>query len=405
MTNPFSRTGDDRGQILLLTAFSMVALLGMAALALDASFMYDKRNRLYAAADAAAKSGAIEVRRNAGVADSELQTFADHAVTLHGFTPGVATNVTVHHAPVSGPFTGNVNYVEVIVDEPTSTFVGTILGLANMTPRARAVAGTSSGPNCLVTFEDLDLGVSHINMPSCAIATGGDMSVHNGSAGIVAADVGITGTCSGTNCPANRQEGAIPPTDPLADLVPPAAPDPSTCTSQTVASNATLSLFAGCYTGITLGNNSVLTLGPGTYYVTGPVTTGNNSKICLNAGCTFDYGNGVMIYLTGGGAINLPNGPLMRLNAQTSGPYNGILFYQDPSDTNAATFRNGSGTYDLSGAMYFPSADVEYGTGGSTNDCSLFVVNSLTIKNGQNNFANTCSHYSGSPLMTVSLGE
>ena len=45
----------ERGQVIVLTALSMTMLLGIAALSVDAAFMYDKRNRLYAAADAAAK--------------------------------------------------------------------------------------------------------------------------------------------------------------------------------------------------------------------------------------------------------------------------------------------------------------------------------------------------------------
>jgi Flp pilus assembly protein TadG len=409
MKNPFSRVGDDRGQILLLTAFSMVALLGIASLALDASYMYDKRNHLFSAADAAAKSGAIEVHRNSGVSNTALQAFANQQVAAHGFSPDTTTTVTVHHAPVSGPFAGNTGYVEVIVSEQTSTFIGRILGLASMTPTARAVAGTSSGPDCIVTLggspSGLDIGVAHIDMPGCSIADNGDMSVASGNASVVASDVSVVGTCTGTNCPGNLEHGSTV-SDPLAgQLDPPPAPDPSTCTGPSVGASATLSLTAGCYSSITLGNNSTLLLGPGIYYVTGPITTGNSARICLNAACTFDYGNGVLIYMTGGGEINLPNGPQVVLNAMTSGPYNGILFYQDPSDTNAATFRNGSASFDLSGAMYFPTADVVFQNGGSTNDCSLFVANSLTLGNGQNTFSNTCSHYGGSPILTVSMAE
>jgi Flp pilus assembly protein TadG len=53
----------ERGQILILTAISMTALIGMAGLSVDTSFMYDKRNRLSAATDAAAKTAALEVHR------------------------------------------------------------------------------------------------------------------------------------------------------------------------------------------------------------------------------------------------------------------------------------------------------------------------------------------------------
>ena len=56
----------ERGQLLILMAVSMVAFLGITALSIDASYLYSQRNRLYAAADAAAKTGAIEVKRKIG---------------------------------------------------------------------------------------------------------------------------------------------------------------------------------------------------------------------------------------------------------------------------------------------------------------------------------------------------
>ena len=97
---------DQRGQILILTALSMTVLLGMAALSVDASFMYDKRNRLYAAADAAAKLAATEVHRVATLCDdaAALQAFGNDQVARHGFNPSGATVVQMHCPPSSGPF-------------------------------------------------------------------------------------------------------------------------------------------------------------------------------------------------------------------------------------------------------------------------------------------------------------
>ena len=51
----------------------MVALLGISALTLDTSYVFAKRNQLHAAADAAAKSGAIEIVRNASVGEPALE--------------------------------------------------------------------------------------------------------------------------------------------------------------------------------------------------------------------------------------------------------------------------------------------------------------------------------------------
>src|SRR5262245_60436779 len=154
------RRDSDRGQVLLLTAFSMLVLFGMAALSVDASFMYEKRNKLYAAADAGAKSAAIELSLNASINQGSLNAFADQQAAWHGFQAtryGGTTSIVVNHPPVlSALYAGNTSYVEVIASEPTSTFFGAVFARLNLTPGAYAVAGTGPSPYCLITLDDAD---------------------------------------------------------------------------------------------------------------------------------------------------------------------------------------------------------------------------------------------------------
>jgi hypothetical protein len=432
--------GDDRGQILLLTAFSMIALLGIAAFALDASFMYDKRNRLYAAADDAAKSGAIEVHRNESVLDSELQRFAENEVTRHGFTPNAATTVVVHRPPTSGAYAGagpcpgaaQCGYVEVIVSEPTSTFVGRVLNLASMTPAARAVAGTSAGPNCIVTLNPSTTslaiagGTTAIQSPNCNIANAGAMTVGNGAQVTVNASGTSTNTCSG-NCGAvnNLSTGSGVPSDPLATLAEPANPygTPVAFTPPSGSHNSYTTSYnipPGAYSSITIANNDYVTFTPGgLYYITGPIIVGNQAYICngvWTSSTTCTQGGGVTIFLAGtagpgactagstAGCINVPNTADIRLSAPTSGPYSAILFFQSRTNQLNANFNN-AGSYNLSGAMYFPSANLSYGNAGASNDCTLIVAQTLSLGGGNTNFSNACSAYGGSPLLTISLAE
>lgn len=412
-----SVTGE-RGQILLLTAFSMVVLLGIGALSLDASYMYDKRNTLYAAADAAAKSGAIEVRRTPTISQTSLENFANQQVNAHGLTAASCLTTTldlsavcVHHPPASGPFTGNAGYVEVIVSQRTSTFLGVILGMTNMTPAARAVAGSSSAEQCIVTLSpgmtSMQLGNSTLNLTNCEVDVGGYLNTTNPNA-LINGEVAITETCIGGHCPqANQQTGVPPPSDPLAGL--PAPTNPGGCQ---VANSSTLNLTPGCYSSITATTAApVVHFAPGVYYVTGPILIGQNAYVT---------GSGVMIYLTGSGSLTVQNGcgtTLLPcyLTAQTAaqtgcavgttGCYTGILFFQDPSDSNPVSFGN-NGTWTLSGAMYFPASNVDFGNSlGTSNDCTIFVANTITITNGTSNFSNTCSAFGGSPLQTTSLAE
>src|SRR5438067_1506718 len=105
---------DPRGQMLIVMVFLTTTLMAITALSIDAAFMFDKRAKLYAAADAAAQSAALEAHRgNTG----NLVAQASEFVRLHGFTPvgcGVGGGVAVC---VTNPYGGNPNAVEVILSE------------------------------------------------------------------------------------------------------------------------------------------------------------------------------------------------------------------------------------------------------------------------------------------------
>src|SRR5438552_3094845 len=271
---PREHSGES-GQILILTAVAMTALLGVAALSIDASFMYDKRNRLHAAADGAAKSAAIEMHRNSTATDANLLCFATQQVTAHGFSPtgcGLTgtTAVTVRRcnnvsATCSSPFSGKSAFVEVILSEPTSTFFGAVLGWSSLTPTARAVAGTSPGTDCIVTTGPgpntgpggaavaFSVGNATLNMSSCGLAVDGNLDGTNSNATINASSVDASGSCL-ESCShiSNLHTGSLTTSNPLSGMTAPT--NPGGCTSV----NNPTSLTAGCYSSMQLGSNVTL---------------------------------------------------------------------------------------------------------------------------------------------------
>jgi Flp pilus assembly protein TadG len=416
---------DQRGQILILTALSMTVLLGMAALSVDASFMYDKRNKLFAAADAAAKLGATEVYRNASVTQAALEAFANQQVITHGLTPGACgtttpgiASVCINHPPLNGPFAGNAGYVEALISETTNTFFGNVLGILNATPGARAVAGMGPGANCIVTLgppggtPSLSVGSSSNITMACNIADGGDLAVDS-SGYITGGSTESSGTCSGTGggCShvSNLSENVPAPSDPLAGVFP-VPTNPGGCTSLFLTADTTIS--PGCYSRIRMDATGItLTMLPGNYYLTGPFSTANQPTI---------LGTGVFIYLDGtaptgpcldsppspAGCFDIGNNATVTLSAPTSGTYTAMLIWQASTDQLNASFMGNNPVYDMSGAMYFPNADVTFRNGLSgTNDCTLFVTRSLSIDHGTGGFSNTCSAYGGSPILSVSVAE
>ncbi len=371
----------------------MVALLGIMALSLDASFMFEKRNRLHAAADTGAKTAAYEIIRNPSVSQTSLEAFADQQVIAHGLLPtrqGGTASVVVNRPPSSGSFAGNVNYVEVIVSESTSTFFAKILGLISMTTLASAVAGAGNPSACMIVKEDLTIGNTNLLLNGCGVSVGGDLEGTNPNARITGTPtpwVGVTGTCSGTCTGMGNLTTGVPiAVDPLEGLATPT--DPGGCQAGVAAT-----LSPGCYTSIA---DTVTTLLPGIYYVTGTIDINNLS------------GTNVMIYLAAGGNITSGNNKELHLTAPTSGPYTGVAIFQDPANTS--NFGAGQNfTLDVLGAIYMPGTDVDFPNAltFTSTTCTLFIAKSLTIRNGNGliNNSGCAGAFGGAAFLTASIAQ
>lgn len=427
---------NERGQILIVTAVSLVMLLSIMALAIDASFMYDKRNQLHAAADAAAKVGAIELRRNPSITITELERFAGEQVNALGLTAAACgatsgAGVCINHPPVNGPFNcanlpGDCNsFVEAIVTQQTKTFFATVLGRFSMTPAARAVAGVSPGPNCMVVFDhvllDLNAATNVVHMETCSLVINGqaspphdlnnDGTIYARTIGVVhEGPAGCTGNCGGVTY------GVAPATDPLGTLAPldlPQAQTPPlatpTCTTpfQVTVLNTAISPadVNSYYCGWNFYGGS-LVLGAGNYYINGPITAQTPGTNVLIDGTA-----GVMVYLSAaGGRIDLDSNQVdLTMNAANAGPYNGILFYQDRATPNyQAIFGKNVTNFAIRGAFYFPTATLQLKNENSatlTNPCMVIVAWAIEVDKANFELNNACLGFAGSPLMSLAIVE
>lgn len=417
-------------------------LLSVAALAIDASFMYDRRNQLHAAADAAAKAGAIEIRRDASLTEPILKRFADAAVTDAGFTPAACdaasgVSVCVHHPPQSGPFSCASNpscqfFVEAIVSQPTGTFFSRVLGITSLTPGARAVAGVSPGPNCMVVFDHVIIkspasgpSPSQIDMGGCSLVINGQGNPPNdlnNKGDILARTIGVhhTGSAGCINNCTNVTYDVPYATDPLATL--PALPAPTTATCTTpyaIPAGASVTILESqintYYCGLSItssggaGTNVTFESG-GKFYINGPVTDSGGSNINLT-------GTGVLIYLGPAGSLqfnsssNVSWGTAVQpMTAATSGTYNGILFFQDRATPvgTPAIFAKNNALVGAKGAFYFPTAIVSMGNENSLNlmnPCMVVVAWAIEVDKPKFLLNNSCISFAGSPLLTLSLVE
>ena len=402
---------DESGQTLIFVALSMTVILGAVAMATDVgTLLHDKRN-LQIAADSAAIAGAVE--ENINPAAANVQAAGQRAATQNGITNGSnGAVVTINTPPASGPHAGAAGYVEAIVTQTEPVFFMKLFSFTSMNVGARAVAfNGAKNQGCMLALNPTASDTIHlqgsfdVSAPGCAVIddsnasdamvfTGGGGTLTAGSVGVVGGATGATG--DSTPAPVT---GIAPESDPLANLPAPTY-NAASCTAPPTGTTWGPATAGGtvCYSGDISVKNAV-TMSAGTYVFPGTLDfTGNGSLT----------GTGVTLYFPG------PNGTLggpgngnttLNLTAPTSGTYNGILIYQDPSDTNTGEF-NGTPITNLTGIIYMPNAELEISGNTTVNLDTDLIIGSLYDKgNATINMTDYSQTVTNSPLKSVALVE
>ena len=386
---------NEAGQALVFAAVGLVVLMGFAGLGIDMGMLRYQKRLQQTASDAGAIAGASNLGRGGVTAGAQNAAGGD------GFTDGVNNvTVTVNNPPASGPHSGNAKYVEVLVTAVQPTYFMKVLGINSQTITTRAVATNLSGGGpangCLYTLgppssaiEGVNLnGNATLNAPTCGINDDGNYNTKGNALTVNAGSFGVSGSQNVTGpggsvncavpgpCPAYGMPAAA---DPLVNQATPITPPSQPANSSScptigacnVTTSGTMTLQPGTYSSITIGKNSTVTISPGIYYING------SGGVSFNGSATVT-GSGVMFYFTGTASINATGGgnqvSNIQLSAPTSGPYAGILMYQDPADTNVGGNPNSGPTLGgdnnsfFNGILYFPKDQLTFfGNAGSSN--------------------------------------
>jgi hypothetical protein len=136
----------ERGQALILIAFAAIALFGITGLAIDGSNKFSDRRHAQNAADSAALAAAL-VKTNGltdGLTDSICSTdpswtntsFCSDIIAAawdraddNGYDGMLSNNVEVYSPPISGPYTGRMPYIQVIITSNVNTYFMRVLGI------------------------------------------------------------------------------------------------------------------------------------------------------------------------------------------------------------------------------------------------------------------------------------
>jgi Putative Flp pilus-assembly TadE/G-like len=393
------------GQALVLAAMGLTLFILAAGLGIDMGYLRYQKRLQQSAADSAAIAGAAEIPFSGCSTGSCPGATTDSAA--NGFTDGVNNvTVTVYSPPNDGPHAGLPNYVEVLVTKIQPTFFVRIAGVNSATVTARAVAYLSGNlQNCMYALGTGNGGITNnggnVTAPNCGIISNHNLRTSGGGS-TTAREIGVAGFANGNNHPTPKT-GIVPAANPLAYLQPPATGGCLPGGAGRVNGTTPVILNPGNYCGgISISGAQNVTLNPGTYAVTGGSLTFNGTGTVSGAGVTFYIG-------AAGGTVSLNAATInqtVSLSAPTSGADAGILFYQDPGNTSAATL-TGTTNSKLEGALYFPSANLTIGATGNNAAYTIAVAETLQLGGASAlNFPSDFSSLSnGSPIKNAALVE
>ena len=398
--------GRQDGQAVILVVVAMsILLIGALGLAIDGGQMYAHRQMAQAAADAAAQAGIMSIfdGTNATSAHpfgtgtppiaSSTCTTADGRTPCvyarnNGFGGTAADTVTLSFpATVSGVTlsSASVPAFAVTVQRTLRTGLIRFIGAAStVTITAKATAGLVSAvsPSCIYALDPSAQNAfkatngATVALNGCGIAvdsSNSDALTVSGNSTVTASAISVAGGVSisggGSTTPAPTTGAASVP-DPFASLPSPVV---GACDHTNYSPGfGTWALTPGTYCGgINISNGATATFAAGTYIIKG----GTLSLI----GGTTDTGSGVMFYLTGTnasyGSVNISNGAIVTFSGPASGPYMGVVFYQDRTITSAvgATFSGGV-SMKLTGTLYFPTTSVTFSNGSSVSNVYTAIV-------------------------------
>lgn len=428
MANKHSQS--ERGQALVMIVVSSILLFAAVGLVVDSGWARFRQQAAQAAADAAALAAAqAVVSSGAGTTQGfnspsiatptctptcgsggvacQAETACPASPTTpptnniqagclyakaNGFSTGGNQNVTVTANTTSPPPNNphvTVNYwVTAKVTETQTQLFSAVLGNRFMNPGAHSTAAIMPGPGgggCIYITQTTNSSVT--NSGNALLQSG--CGIYINSAGPTAVTMSGSSTirttggaktnivASGASAVVTSGTAAITPApnlgvtamaDPFASMSPPTVGSCDHTGAVVVTSNTTLSPGTYCGGIITSGTQTI-TLSPGLYIIKQGIT---------ESGSPTFTGTGVTLYFNSGGITGSGSGTF-NLSAPTSGTWQGVVLFEDRTNTSGITLSGSTGT-QVSGLVYMPKGNLTYsGYSGTSGVTTTLVVNAVTF--------------------------
>lgn len=414
----FGRLASDRsGVTAIVTGIGLTMLLGFAGAAVDVAYWLNSTRGLQSAADQAAYSAAVAAG-SAGCSSSTYEQQARAVAAARGYINGQNATVAISCRSSDVSFT-----VRIDQDQPR-WFTNLFLSSA---PRASASATSQAAAKvsdiCVLALDGTNVDEGVIGNSASAIWLNGNAGANlhcsvgvdssnsaslsaGGSSSLTATSFYLVGDMQGT--PSGSATIATSPTanniltyqtaiaDPYLGRTIPAHSSCGSYSMTTYSSTGTVNPGVYCG-GLTIGGNapSAHVLAPGIYYIVG------NGGLSISSKATITSTGGVTFVLTGNSAngyasVTINGGANIALNAPTTGPTGGMLFFQDRNAPftggsssssscgagNAQNQINGGSGQLLTGALYFPNQSLCYGGNSSTTGagrCTQIIARQISF--------------------------
>ena len=354
---------NERGQALILIVLAIVGLIGLTALAVDGGMAYSDRRQAQNSADASALAAALAKSHN-----QDLSSAAYSRAASNNFNNDGTTNVVeVHNPPISGPYAGNLEYIQVIITSQVDTYFGPVVGIDTVKNEVQAVARVIPPTPQVMYSGDAVVGLAPTGCDNVYIAGNGQIQTwggglfsnstsncgmhfqgssqtqtHEGSGGINM----VGGAYQKTGNPSIQDHGeGFHYSLPQYPYPPTKLPNPI-CSSDATWNGSNMT--PGNYTG-TFPPSGVKTLQSGVYCIYGDFQLNGNDHLT---------GHEVVLVMETGALHWNGNAVVTDLTAPTSGPFKGLLMFAPLSNTNTMIF-NGTANVSLSGTTLFPAAEIK----------------------------------------------
>jgi|tagenome__1003787_1003787.scaffolds.fasta_scaffold20978556_2 Flp pilus assembly protein TadG len=391
-----------RGNVLAIAAATMPLFIAAAGLATDTIQWTLWKRQLQRAADSAAISGVYNRESNDGRTTGAINGTATDTAVAHDLTVNLHTFYslktgfpTISYPADSGVMTDQVT-VTVAIQQPLSFSSLFLTTAPTITATSTAASIPAGGDACI---EALDpnaknavyfSGNAAVYMPDCDVfsnSANSNAAAAKGSAAVTANTVGgVGGVASSSNFTVTAYRPYSPAlADPFSGVTP--SSSDMNCTTAALDDKSKASDFStgtNCFGSLSVGSNKSLNLdtvlgsGTKTIYLNGGSADIKGDLTCTS--CTIVLTN--KSASTPIGTFSANASANINITAPTTGTYKGIAIYQDrrASDCNNCNLVNGNSGSIFTGALYFPSQELQYNGTGTTNaTCTMFVAKRITF--------------------------